>query len=51
MKKLYTFLDENRDIFAQVRAENHDRAIELTGAWSGRQAVFSDDFYFEDINE
>ena len=39
--KLYTFLDENDNIIEEVRAENHDQAIERAGAGID----FHTDFY------
>ena len=43
MKKLYTFLDQDENIITQVRAENHDIAIAITGL------DFNTDFYSENI--
>ena len=41
--KLYTFLNEEDKIILQVRAENHDQAIEVA------DMPFNQDFYSETI--
>jgi len=46
--KLYTFLDEEEQIINQVRAENHDEAIEKD---SNNNVDFFTDFYSETIEE
>lgn len=40
--KLYVFLNDNDEIISQVRAENHDQAIAITGL------PFNTDFYSTD---
>jgi len=46
--KLYTFLDENENIIEEVRAENHDEALEKSVS---DKITFMTDFYSEEIGE
>jgi len=46
--KLYTFLDENEKIIEEVRAENHDQAIDRC---TDNRINHSTDFYSETYND
>jgi hypothetical protein len=49
--KLYTFLNENGTVYQEVRAENHDEAVKLSGGWNKNQATPDQDFYSEAIED
>ena len=49
LTKLYTFLDNNEDIIVQVRAENHDIAVDMANAWRADPVTWETDFYSETI--
>jgi hypothetical protein len=49
--KLYTFLDENENILTEVRAENHDEAVNAANGWTDYGIDYHTDFYSETIED
>lgn len=47
--KLYTFLDEQGEIITEVRAEQHDEAVEKANGWTVQWVKWETDFYSETI--
>jgi len=48
--KLYTFLDENENIIAEITAHDHDEAIGAANDWTDHGIDYHTDFYSETID-
>jgi len=49
--KLYTFLNDNGEILEEVRAENHDEAVDKANGWDDKGIDYHTDFYSETLED